>query len=267
VWDAIVQRFQAGADVFFASAASISLGRYSLPVYEIYKAGEDPYWTDGLNLLGEMSLDLAVVPHYDDSSGGENYDSRFCYMGARRFDVLQSCLPGDVSILGIDAYTAICFDPSTRQASVSGQGGVTVIGEGGSRRFETGSTLPFETFKSSSRDVVQTFDPGNQVSGYAFADTDSENEGPLAELTSAITNNTSMTGNEKVDLLAKLQSLGDLPSGPSETEDHLVDLVLELRKGLREAKRFDLADRARDALVEAGFEVQDHPDGARWSRQ
>jgi hypothetical protein len=267
VWDAVVQRFEAGADIFFASAASICLGRFALPVYEIYKAGEDPYWAEGLNLLGEFGLDLAVVPHYDDSSGGDNYDSRFCYMGARRFDILQSCLPGDVSILGIDAYTAICFDPATRQASVSGQGGVTLIGEGGSRRFESGSMLPFDAFRSSSREIVQTFDPGEQVSGYAFADTDSDGEGPLAELTAAITNNTSMTGNEKIDLLAKLQSLGDLSTGPSETEDHLVDLVLELRKGLREAKRFDLADRARDALVASGFEVQDHPDGARWSRQ
>ena len=76
-----------------------------------------------------------------------------------------------------------------------------------------------------------------------------------------------MTGNEKIDLLAKLHSLGDLSSGPSEMEDHLVDLVLELRQGLREAKRFDLADHARDTLHDAGFEVQDHPDGARWSRQ
>jgi hypothetical protein len=267
VWEAVVQRFQAGADILFASAASISLGRYSLPVYEIYKAGEDPFWTEGLNLLGELGLDLAVVPHYDDNSGGENYDSRFCYMGARRFDVLQSCLPADVAILGIDAYTAICFDPNTRQATVSGQGGVTLIGEGGSRRFDAGSTVPFEAFKSSARDVVQTFDPATQVSGYAFADTDAESDGPLADLTAAITSNTSMTGNEKIDLLAKLQALGEAPGGSTETEDQLVDLVLELRQGLREAKRFDLADKARDALQDSGFEIQDHPDGARWSRQ
>jgi cysteinyl-tRNA synthetase len=76
-----------------------------------------------------------------------------------------------------------------------------------------------------------------------------------------------MTGNEKVDLLAKLQSLGDVSAGPSETENALVDLVLELRQGLRDARRFDLADRARDALVDAGFEVQDTPEGARWSRR
>jgi hypothetical protein len=267
VWDAVVQRFQAGADVFFASAASICLGRFALPVYEIYKAGEDPFWAEGLDLVGELGLDLAVVPHYDDNSGGENYDSRFCYMGARRFDILQSCLPSDVTILGIDAYTAICFDPNTQQASVSGHGGITLIGEGGSRRFEAGATLPFEGFKSSSREVVTTFDPATQVSGYAFADTEAESDDPMSELTAAIQNNTNMTGNEKVDLLAKLQSLGETSGGSTETEDHLVDLVLELRKGLRESKRFDLADRARDALVEAGFEVQDHPDGARWTRQ
>ena len=267
VWDAVLQQFQAGADVLFASAASIALGRYSLPVYEIYKAGEDPFWTDGLNLLGELGLDLAVVPHYDDNSGGENYDSRFCYMGALRFDALQRCLPGDVGILGIDAYTAVCFDPNTGQASVSGNGGVTLIGEGGSRRFEAGSTAPFEAFRSSSREVVQTFDPSTQVSGYAFADTDESNDGPLAELTAAISNNTSMTGNEKVDLLAKLQTLSQDEGGSTETEDQLVDLVLALRQGLREAKRFDLADKARDALQETGFEVQDHPDGARWSRR
>lgn len=267
VWDAVLERFRAGADVFFASAASICLGRYALPVYEIYKAGEDPYWAEGLDLLGELGLDLAVVPHYDDSSGGENYDSRFCYMGARRFDILQSCLPPEVSILGIDAYTAVCFDPNTRHAAVSGQSGITLIGEGGSRRFEAGSSVPFEAFSSASREVVQTFDPGKQVSGYAFADTEADSNDPLAELTAAISNNLNMTGNEKIDLLAKLHSLGDLSSGPSETEDHLVDLVLELRQGLREAKRFDLADHARDTLHDAGFEVQDHPDGARWSRQ
>jgi cysteinyl-tRNA synthetase len=114
---------------------------------------------------------------------------------------------------------------------------------------------------------VQTFDAKSQISGYAFADTQADGDGPLAELRSAISSSTSMTGNEKVDLLAKLQSLDTGTTGSTETEDQLVDLVLQLRQGLREAKRFDLADKARDALQESGFEVQDHPDGARWSRQ
>jgi cyanophycinase-like exopeptidase len=265
VWEAVEQRFDDGADLFFASAASICLGSHALPVYEIYKAGEDPFWAEGLAILGRLGLDLAVVPHYDDSSGGENYDSRFCYMGARRFDMLQDRLPADISILGIDAYTAICFDPATGQATVSGQGGVTLLGEGGSRRFEPGTVAPFEAFRSSSRQVVTTFDATEQVSGYAFTD-EAGADGPLASLTAMISGNPKLTGNEKVDMLAQLHSLSEASAGPSETEDQLVGLVLQLRQGLREAKRFDLADRARDALVDAGFEVQDHPDGARWSR-
>jgi cysteinyl-tRNA synthetase len=58
-----------------------------------------------------------------------------------------------------------------------------------------------------------------------------------------------------------------LGSASPESEGQLVDLVIELRKGMREAKRFDLADRARDALLEAGYEIQDTPEGTRWTRQ
>jgi hypothetical protein len=267
VWEAVVQRFRAGADIFFASAASITLGKYALPVYEVYKAGEDPYWAEGLDLLGELGLEVAVVPHYDDNSGGENYDSRFCYMGAKRFDALQTMLPGDVCILGIDAYTAICFDPNTNVATVSGNGGVTLLGEGGSRRFEGGSSLPFDAFRSSSREIVRTFNPNEQIAGYEFSDEGKESDGAMAELTARISENAALSESDKVDLLARLQSLGESAGASTETEDALVELVLELRQGLRESKRFDLADRARDVLQEAGFEIQDHPDGARWSRQ
>ena len=39
---------QAGGTVTFASAASLTLGRKTIPVYEIYKVGEPPRWLDGL---------------------------------------------------------------------------------------------------------------------------------------------------------------------------------------------------------------------------
>ena len=87
-------------------------------------------------------------------SGGENYDSRFCYMGATRFDALQEQLPLDVAILGIDAYTAICFDPNTNEATVTGQGGITLIGDGEEQRFMAGTKVPFDTFHASHRETV-----------------------------------------------------------------------------------------------------------------
>ena len=176
VWDAVLERFEGGADIMFASAASITLGRYALPVYEIYKAGEDPFWNEGLDLLGRMGLSLAVIPHFDDNSGGENYDSRFCYMGARRFEALEQQLPPDVSILGIDAYTAICFDPYKQEAAVSGQGSVTLIADGDDQVFHSGAKVPFSAFSSSSREFVPM--PDNGSFGYEFSDADTEEVEP-----------------------------------------------------------------------------------------
>jgi hypothetical protein len=265
VWDAVVESFEAGGDLLFASAASIALGRYSLPVYEIYKAGQDPFWVEGLNLMSRLGLDLAIVPHFDDNSGGDNYDSRFCYMGARRFDMLQERLPTDVTIVGIDAYTGICFDPNSRTASVAGQGGVTLIGEGGVQRFEAGAELPFEAFRSGSRELATTFDGSRKSSGYAFTDAGSDDPG--GELTRYIEGLDSLTGNEKVDLLARLQAFKDAAPKDDGSQDQLIDLVVELRDALRQAKHYDLADRARDFLSGLGVDVGDTPEGARWSRR
>jgi cyanophycinase-like exopeptidase len=267
VWRAVVEGFEAGADLLFASAASIALGRYALPVYEVYKAGEDPYWADGLDLMAEFGLQLAVVPHFDDKSGGDNYDSRFCYMGAQRFDILQEKLPPEVTILGIDAYTCICFDPNTRTASVAGQGGLTLIGEAGVKRYEAGSELPFDAFHSGEREVVQTFDAARAVSGYEHTDETSDGD-VMGELTRYVEALDALTGNQKVDLLARLKALQDQPAGASEeTEGQLLDLIIELREALRGAKRYDMADKARDLLGQLGFEVGDTPQGARWSRR
>ena len=40
-----------GGNSLFASAAASTLGEHTLPVYEIYKVGQDPYWEKGLNIL------------------------------------------------------------------------------------------------------------------------------------------------------------------------------------------------------------------------
>jgi hypothetical protein len=238
-------------------------------VYEIYKAGEDPYWVDGLDLMSRLGLCVSIVPHFDDSSGGDNYDSRFCYMGAERFDLLQQRLPPDVTILGIDAYTGICFDPNTGKASISGQGGVTVISGDGAERHVAGAELPFSAFHSSSRELVTTYEASTTVSGYEF--TDEAGDGNAVDgLERYIEGLGSLTGNEKIDLLARLRAISEnaAAEGTSpETEQRLVDLVVELRDALRAARRYDLADKARDLLDDVGIVVNDTPAGAKWSRR
>ena len=269
LWDAVAQQFDAGADRFFASAASITIGKYALPVYEVYKAGEDPFWFEGLDLFARLGLNLAIVPHYNDSSGGENYDSRFCYMGASRFDALQEQLPPEVAILGIDAYTAICFDPDSRTAAVSGQGSVTIIGDGVQNRYESGSAIPFDAFHSSERRVVKT-SAEERVYGYEFSDSDGEKPADeFASITEHIENHPSLLPVDKVEILARLQSLRTaLDAKPAAGDDApLVDLVLQLREALRAQKRFDLADKARQTLDELGFEIGDTPQGTTWTRR
>ena len=79
-----------GGTLVFGSAAACTLGTHSIPVYEVYKAGADPYWEDGLDLLGTLTgLRAVVVPHYDNAEGGR-YDTRFCYLGEQRLAALST---------------------------------------------------------------------------------------------------------------------------------------------------------------------------------
>ena len=60
----------------FASAAASTLGEHTLPVYEIYKVGQDPYWEKGMNILDVYGLSCTVVPHFNNAEGG-NHDTSF----------------------------------------------------------------------------------------------------------------------------------------------------------------------------------------------
>ena len=57
----LVKKLRDGGVVTFASAAALTLGKFTLPVYEIYKAGADPYWLEGLNILGEIGINAVVI--------------------------------------------------------------------------------------------------------------------------------------------------------------------------------------------------------------
>src|SRR5512134_1796940 len=45
----IAQRLEVGACLVAASAAALTVGRFTLPVYEIYKVGADLYWAEGID--------------------------------------------------------------------------------------------------------------------------------------------------------------------------------------------------------------------------
>jgi hypothetical protein len=115
-----------GATVF-ASAAACTLGALTVPVYEIYKAGEPPHWREGLDLLAGLGLglDAVTIPHFDNAEGG-THDTRFCYLGERRLRAMEALLPAGSWVLGVDEHTAMLLDLAAGRVRVEGRGGVTV---------------------------------------------------------------------------------------------------------------------------------------------
>ena len=123
-----------------ASAAAATAGQFTLPVYEIYKAGGAPRWLAGLDLLSALGLAVAVVPHYDNAEGG-HYDTRYCYLGERRLAVMERTLPADAAVLGVDEHTAMLIDLRTNGVEIRGRGGVTVRRAGGSTILPAGTSM------------------------------------------------------------------------------------------------------------------------------
>ena len=138
--DLLAAKLRDGGCVTLASAAAVGLGVYSLPVYEVYKVGEEPRWLEGLDLLAATGLRAAVVPHYNNAEGG-THDTRYCYMGERRLRMLEEQLPEGIDILGVDEHTAAIFDIDAATVSIRGRGGVTLRRRGISQRFENGTTM------------------------------------------------------------------------------------------------------------------------------
>jgi len=132
-----------GVPLSFASACTIALGKYVIPVYELYFAGHDPYWLPGLDFFSAWGLNLTFVPHWNNREGGADIDTRFAYMGERRFQLLLNLLPGQTTIIGIDEHTALLFDVENQKANVVGKGRVTVRKGDQELVKKSGSTISF----------------------------------------------------------------------------------------------------------------------------
>ncbi|MGD0194135.1 MAG: hypothetical protein ABSC35_04650 [Candidatus Dormibacteria bacterium] len=300
--DLLAAKLRDGGCVTLASAAAVGLGVCSVPVYEVYKVGEEPRWLEGLDLLSITGLRAAVVPHYNNAEGG-THDTRYCYMGERRLRILEDLLPDGVDILGVDEHTAAIFDIDAGTVSVRGRGGVTWRRHGVSQRFENGTTIPVEELARGTRDAA---DAAVEITGSVAASV-SESELPAAgvspfleEVTRQSDAADSALASRDVDgavgavlaidshihewaadtldsdeqdraretLRRYVVRLGDLArSGAADPRDlvgPVVDRILDLRVQMRSAGEYALADKLRDALVDAGVEIHDTPAGSTW---
>jgi cyanophycinase-like exopeptidase len=143
-FEMIRARVRKGASLFLSSSATLAFGAYTMPVYEIYKVGEDPHWKKGLNFFKDYGLNLAVIPHWDNHDGGEDLDTSRCYLGQERFNWLREMLPKDITVVGIDEHTGFVLDFKHGCADVMGKGRVTIMGKGKERVIRTGEELPLE---------------------------------------------------------------------------------------------------------------------------
>jgi len=153
------KKLRDGGIVTFASAAALTLGRFTLPVYEIYKVGEDPRWLDGLNILGNIGINVALIPHYNNAEGG-HHDTRFCYMGERRLSMLERELPADVYVLGVDEHTGMVIDLDAETVTIVGKGVVTIRVRGESTQIASGETFSVDRLRdpasATTRDTRQS---------------------------------------------------------------------------------------------------------------
>ena len=135
-----------GSAVCLASAAVLAVSAWTLPVYEIYKVGSDPFWTQGLDLLGNFGLNVTFIPHWNNRDGGAELDTSRCFMGSERFARLQAeleTLDKDTCLAGIDEQTALLIEygiePTCR---VFGKGSVTIQRQANQSIFSHGDSFP-----------------------------------------------------------------------------------------------------------------------------
>ena len=293
--DAVGAVLASGGTVTFASAAALTIGVVTIPVYEIYKSGADPAWAEGTNLLEKLTgLRAAVIPHYDNAEGG-THSTHFCYLGERRLRFLEGSLPEGAHVIGVDEHTALVLDLETRTASVLGNGGVTVRHDGVSRVIPTGSTVPFEDLASRTEGaavaavappaVVEESAPSTSLRAAADAaraafdaalakrDADSAAAAVL-QLEQALTDWTSDTTQSSDGdharrtlrgmVLELAAAANEGLADPRERIAPLVETLLSVRATARAAKDFATSDLVRDQLAAAGVEVRDSPDGVEW---
>ena len=141
-WDLVRARHRLGATLVFASAAAIAVGACSLPVYEIYKVGQDVSLVSGLDLFADLDLRLSVIPHWNNTDGGDDVDTSRCFIGIERFNHWCALLPSGYTTLGLDEHTGIIIDFYSRTCTVSGVGSVTLLRACNPVNFPTGTEFP-----------------------------------------------------------------------------------------------------------------------------
>ncbi len=227
-WDLVRARHRQGAAVVCASAAVIAVGAFVLPVYEIYKVGEDVNVLPGLDLFGDFNLQLSFLPHWNNTDGGDEVDTSRCFVGIERFNQWCNLLPVGHTTIGLDEHTGIIIDLATGNCSASGVSSVTLLRACNPKIFPAGAVFPME-------ELGELRLPENPETGI------SEKAWKMA---------------------SNVVQPADFINAPAEIAE-----LLERRQQARLQQDWAKADALRHQLAALGWTIQDTPGGQKIVRQ
>jgi hypothetical protein len=300
----MIDKLTNGGIVTFASAAALTLGKATVPVYEVYKVGQDVQCLEGLDILSTIGINAALIPHYDNTEGA-NHDTRFCYLGEARLQMFESLLDADTYVLGVDEHTGLVIDIDAATATVVGNSNVTIRLRTESFVYPTGSVIPLSLLQSpfslltgseerSSSPSVATVpvttstQPAQANSLDAVLEASIQTFGEAMEQRDALAAVRAVLALEQAmqdwsidtlqsDVLVRargalrsmISQLGDAAIGgvrdPREVVAPFIEAMLSVRATVRAEKRFDLSDVIRDVFASLNIEVRDTPTGVEWS--
>ncbi len=220
-WNVIRARHRMGATLIFASAATISIGAHALPVYEIYKVGQDVHVVDGLNLFGDFGLHLSFTPHWNNAEGGVDLDTSRCFVGMDRYAEWCNLVPSENTTLGLDEHTGIIMDFESGMCEISGVSSVSLVRECDPKIHPSGTK-----FALSELGEIRIPDP-------------LENDIPARVW----------------DMVANVPALEE-----DKPPDEIIALAQE-RLAARANKNWARSDQLRDEIANEGWTVQDSKEG------
>jgi hypothetical protein len=225
-WEVIRARHRLGATLIFASAATISVGAHAIPVYEIYKVGQDVHVVDGLNFFADFGMHVSFIPHWNNAEGGVDLDTSRCFIGMDRFAEWCKLVPHENITLGLDEHTGIIMDFETGMCEISGVSSVSLVSDCDPVMHPAGVKFPL-----SEVGDIKVPDPlDKNIPAHVW---DMVLNAPLLE---------------------------------KEVPPDSVIALAEERLGARSGKNWAESDRLRDEISALGWIVQDSKDGYKLTK-
>ncbi len=222
-WDLVRARHRMGATLAFASSATIAVGAWGLPVYEVYKVGQDIHSVPGLNLFHDFGAMVSFIPHWNNAEGGDDVDTSRCFVGRERFDIWCNSLPAENTTVGLDEHTGLLVDFESGECEVSGVSSVSLVHDCEARMYPAGAKFPLSQLGTAA--IPEPFEEGISSKAWDLVNNapELEEEQPSAEVLA----------------------------------------LVDQRQQARANKHWAESDRLREQIAALGWTVQDTKDGQK----